>query len=211
MTNNTNSTKNYVEKYVLEDNEKILWEGRPKSIKFFEEPHTTLTIIRWAISAILFFSAVRYWAYAATISIEGNVKIGTTLFLVFCGVLVAIRPFLNIRNLEKRVIYLVTDKRVIAYRKKDSETAFILSRRLEDLTEATIVKKEGNLGDLYLGPKTKAIVRQSRQDLPPVVRPEEYMMPMVFYNIFLPEEAALLLPAYIKVNNLEIDSAKKAA
>ena len=149
------NAKNFVEKYVLNDGEKVLWEGRPKSIKFFEEPHTTLNIIRWAISAILVFCAFKYWAYGSAISIEANVHVGTTLFLLFCAALIAIRPFLNIRNLQNRIHYIITDKRVIAYRKKDSETAFIQCRNLKDFTEATIVSKEGNLGDLYIGPENK--------------------------------------------------------
>ena len=61
--------KNFVEKYVLQDNEKILWEGNPKSIKLFEEPHTTLNVIRWAISAVLLICAFKYFSYAQTISI----------------------------------------------------------------------------------------------------------------------------------------------
>ena len=205
------NAKNFVEKYVLNDGEKVLWEGRPKSIKFFEEPHTTLNIIRWAISAILVFCAFKYWAYGSAISIEANVHVGTTLFLLFCAALIAIRPFLNIRNLQNRIHYIITDKRVIAYRKKDSETAFIQCRNLKDFTEATIVSKEGNLGDLYIGPKTSAAVRSSRRDLPPVQREEDYVLPMVLYNIFLPEEAAAFLPDYIKVNNEGLKSEKKAA
>ncbi len=203
--------KNFVEKYVLQDNEKILWEGNPKSIKLFEEPHTTLNVIRWAISAHFLICAFKYFSYAQTISIETKVKFGTTMFLLLCGIATAVRPFLNIRNLENKINYIITDKRAIAYKKKNSEAAIIQCRNLKDFTEATIVLKDDDLGDLYIGPKTGAVTRGSRRDLPPVQRDEDYIMPLVFYNIFMPKEAAANLPDFIKVRNFDKKADKRAA
>lgn len=197
-----NNKNDFVRNNVLLKDEKVLWEGRPRKIAFFEKPHTNFIILNWIVCVIFYILAYKYWAYTNTILIEDSVKNGTTIFLMVVGALFAISPYKNIKDLEKSVHYIVTDKRVVAYMQKGSDRAFIQSRNFEDISEVTIINKDNGMGDLYIGDLTKEAIRKNRKTPNPVAREEDRLKTLVFYNIHQPQKATKYLPLGVKVKSI---------
>ncbi len=191
---------NFVKDFVLLKDERILWEARPRKINFFEKPHTSFIIMCWVICLCIYAVAFKYWNYTSNIIIEDYVRNGTTIFLMAVGLITALYPYKMVRTLEKKVHYLVTDKRMIVYMQKSDDLAFVESRNLEDIKEVTFVDKGHEMGDLYIGPMTKEAVKNSRKTPPPVLKERDYLKTMVLYNFYQPMGAVKFFPPDVTIH-----------
>ena len=195
----------------LQSDEKVLWQGRPTKPQLMEAPYSWIILFRWVCALILFYLAVRYWNFAATITVEPSVRIGTCIFLVFCGVMMAIGPFRQLNNLENNINYMITNKRVITFRKKNAEVYYTASRYFTDLSEATVLPKSNGLADLVIGPVSHGVTASGRRDIPPVEREDDALLPLMFYNIRGVEDAVDTLPSFFVLHDVSRRSGKDAA
>ncbi len=195
----------------LQNEEQILWQGRPTKPQLMEAPYSWIILFRWVCAIVLFYLALRYWNFAATITVEPSVRVGTCIFLVFCGVMMAIGPFRQLKNLENNINYMITNKRVIAFRKKNAEVYYTASRYFTDLSEATILPKANGMADLVIGPVSHGVTRSGRRDIPPVEREDDALLPLMFYNIRDVEDAVETLPSYFVLHGYQGGKGKQAA
>ena len=179
--------------------ERVLWEGKPQKMKLIEAPFTAGIIIRWVAAICVFLGAFRYWTHTSTIVMETSLRMNVTIFIAIIGIIIAARPFLDIKNLENNFRYIITDRRAIAIRQKGKDKFFTQIRDLSDFTEALVVEGEGGRGSLVIGIATDAVLRKQRKDLSPTQTAGEELDPLSFYSIYAPDDAAKALPAHIKV------------
>ena len=179
--------------------ERVLWEGKPQKIKLLEAPFTSAIMIRWVAAIGVLLMAVKYWMYAETIFIEPSLRMNITGFIIIIALIIAARPFLDIKNLENNFRYIITDRRAITIRQKGKDRFFTQIRNLSDFAEAVVVQGQNGSGSLIIGPVTEAVLRKQRKDLLPIQTEEEAMHPLSFYNVYAPDEAARVLPANINV------------
>lgn len=99
----------------LREDEQLLWIGKPGSRKIMDSPDKTKVIIAWSVLAL--FLVVSF-GYLVPFLVKGGDSLGKILvMLVFVNVtpmLIATRPLLDKRRLDKETIYAVTDKRILA-------------------------------------------------------------------------------------------------
>ena len=182
----------------LNDNETVLWSGKPFGVKLLEAPFGSPIIVRWIICLVIAVVALWY----GLIYVPGNDSVstnGTAIMLVILVIVIffAIRPLMDISRLNGKCFYFITDRRALVLVKGNSET--VKERSLADLSEITMDTISEGRGNIYIGTKAKNSEKRARFSVlvPPQIDENEEK-PLVFYSVANPDEVIGCFPT---VNN----------
>lgn len=102
--------QNYNE--VLLPEEKIEWQGTPEAFPLLTKENKTALLIRWISCAVLFVgTSILYAFLAARVDAPFNPLVVIVIFIALAYI--SIIPFQDWKNIQKKVCYYVTNKRVI--------------------------------------------------------------------------------------------------
>lgn len=98
-------------KDALQNDEKVIWAGKPANFSLMDAATKTSIILRWLISAIIGIGCIVAYcvAYGGTDIFEPLVIVVVLAVMAF----VILRPITDRRNIIKKVFYCITDKRVL--------------------------------------------------------------------------------------------------
>lgn len=142
-------------KEILAPEEKVLWQGRTAPEKLMQAPDRPKQIRLWVIFAA-FVGLTLFVLFPYLIYLQRPWDVLLVSFLVVNAVplALAMRPWMDRNDLEKRSIYAVTDSRVIALVKDN-----VYSLPVDDLDWA-VANRDGKAGCLRLG----ACVTKAKHD-----------------------------------------------
>lgn len=100
---------------LLEENEKVLWMGRPEKSQLLKAPDRRHQIMMWCVLAVFLLGSVAL-VIPYMVSIGRPVNVIAVAFIVinFVPGLMAFRPMMDQRLLEGKALYAITDRRAIA-------------------------------------------------------------------------------------------------
>lgn len=176
---------------LLEQNERVLWLGKPEKSKLLKAPDRRRQIIMWCVLAVfLAVSCVLVIPYMARIGRPVNVIAVAFIVINFVPALMAFRPMMDQRLLEHKAVYAITDRRVLAVVK---DAVFTLP--LAGL-EWVITSRDLDRGSLRFGAAAYAKDQDDRADavLGVVgVKDERTTTGLVFFHIPQVDAVAELL------------------
>lgn len=105
-------------KSVLENGEVIKWSGVPQPYSLFDESRKKSTIFSISCAAVWAILTMGGY-YAVTASSGGEIKLGVMIFLLATALLVVWMPISD-KGKIKKLLYAVTDKRVLVVSKENS-------------------------------------------------------------------------------------------
>jgi len=172
-------------KSALDESEKIIWYGTPQKIKLFSAPDKVSQYVAWGVTALMFLFSFGYFLPNSIVSgREMSAIIIALVVFNFVPLTIAIRPFLDKRQLEKNTIYAITDKRVIAIVK---DKVHALPR--DNSLVAAVTEHDGKTGNLCFNAAITAPVKKSRTNAVLGCSSEDHrtVRGIVFYHIANPE------------------------
>lgn len=134
------------EKFLMK-NEKVLWEGKAEAFQLLDAPYRTIFPIIWGVTGVITAAFIGLY-------LPFFFRSGSTLgqfamaFLCFMAVplFVSLEPFALKRSLEKKITYVLTDKRAMVV---NNGKAKIMN--LEKGTPVRIEKLSNGSDILYIG------------------------------------------------------------
>ena len=171
-------------KTTLEQDEGVRWIGRPAKIKLTEAPFGTMLFLRWGLCLVLIIFAAWYAFSYAPAHDNSN---GLTFFiiLILVAAFIATRPIFDIKLIEEKYAYIITDNRAIVC--KLTAEPKIKSAYINSLKEFDIDMLSPVAGNIYIGDKTNNSLSKSRDDtLTFPTADEKPERPLVLYNISNP-------------------------
>lgn len=101
----------YLKKELGRD-EKLLWTGRPEPFETLDQTNKKAILVKAAVTGIVVAAlCLAYILYAGGSGV--GVKVGVPVIVVLIGIFVALRPLIDAVKVRKRVMYAVTDKRLL--------------------------------------------------------------------------------------------------
>lgn len=98
-------------KSALDDNEKLLWTGRPENFEALDETNRKYFIKKAIIAAAV--SALLIAAYALMVVSSGNFKFSIVAIILVFAVYGPLNVLMDANKLKKKIGYAITDKRLI--------------------------------------------------------------------------------------------------
>ena len=99
-------------KPVMDEDEKVIWTGRPESFETIDKTHKT-SFIRRTITTVV-VTAVLFALYFFAIGRTGaEVKMGLIVIILLLSGYIVISPLLHASQLRRKTRYAVTDKRLV--------------------------------------------------------------------------------------------------
>lgn len=177
---------NRIETNLLEG-EEILWSGKSAPFPLLEKPYKITIISTWVICGVLLFGlSVFYLSYA--IPVEESLKKILIVLSVLLGIplLVAARPLMDYRILQRKACYAVTNYRVItAYSDK------FYSLPLAEDMPLRVDRSTDTTGTILLGDASKHPERHGRMACVCGIREDSGNTSVIsgfsFYNVEDPE------------------------
>ena len=176
MNMHTNQFSNF-----LEEGESIEWIGKAAPFSFFDSVHKRSLIIRWVVC--LFVAVTTTVAYLSSIAQTGaTLMMPVVVSLVAVPLFAAVRPFLDARNLRKRLVFALTDRRAITCKGGTDFSAITL----DESTPVKFIEKAGDVGDVLFG---SAVSRKAHKLRIPTLFPQIFkdegkpQAGLIFYNI----------------------------
>lgn len=131
---------------LLGEGEYLEWVGKSEPFKVAEGVYKSRLNIRWISCAAA--AVILTVAYIISAMSGGQgVQVFVPVLTIGVPLFVAVRPMMDCSSLKKKVIYAVTNKRIMVYK---SETDFV-SMSLEDVGEVAIFDKGNGVGDMAFG------------------------------------------------------------
>lgn len=100
---------------LLDDNERILWYGRPTKSRLLHAPDGPLQCAVWLLCAAFILLALFVFPPYA---IRAQIHVSLIFAVLACSVclspIVVLLPFLEKQLLEQKTVYAITDRRIIA-------------------------------------------------------------------------------------------------
>ena len=126
MNDNANLIK------ALEEGETIRWSGAPQPYGLFDESRKTSTLISlgWALA----WGIILVGGYCALVASSKSAELmkGVIIFLVAVSILIALMPLFD-KNKIKKLLYAVTDKKVIIASQGDNKLFTMLIADIDEL------------------------------------------------------------------------------
>lgn len=177
---------------ILGKNEKILWTGKPQKSKLMDEDVKAANIRSILISAAISLALVAGYLY---ICLTKDIEImwAVVIVIVVLGLLMVLHIF-TCWNALNRIIYVITNKRVMIWHSEDK----VISLSRKKITEFTVVTGKNGYESLCIGaPATSIPMHKLRHAGVEGVREEVsenvYEEYPVFYNIADAKGAAAIL------------------
>ena len=183
----------------LNENEVILWAGRPTGVKLLDMPYGTSVIIRWIIGLV--FVVFALWYRLIFLPSSENMSTNGNFIMLICliiAAIIAILPLIDIQKLKNKCSYYVTNQRALTLIKGSSGKRVLKEKSFNDISEITSDIISGNRGNIYIGEKLKNSFSKARGSvLSPVSKPEEDEKdrPHIFHSIEAPAEVLSFFPA----------------
>lgn len=176
---------------ILNKDEKVLWFGRPVHNELSKAPDRTRQYINWGILALaLGISVLGFLPYALSSGRSWDVILVTLLMINFIPVIMALRPMLDLRVLDRQTIYAITDRRIIAIVKN----SIMELPRSRDMS-LSVDRRDGVHGDLCFNGAVGKPTRDSRANAVLGCRDERGLNGLIFYHVADPDYiASLVLP-----------------
>jgi len=134
-----------IKKYLIK-NEKLIWEGQPKSSFFL--PENPLMLFGFGCNVCILGLL---WVYLESNSYISPVILFGFLMFLFAGVLIMIKPILDSRaSVNKK--YTVTSYKVTMHSKKTLDTVLY---SMEDIKIISVQKNTNNAGSIYFNNLSK--------------------------------------------------------
>lgn len=173
----------------LEPGEQLLWMGRPVKSKLMEAPDSTMQKVMWAVlAAFLLFTAAVILPYMGAAGQSITVMGVCVIIVNVVPFVLAIRPMLDQKLLEKKTVCAVTDRRVISVVK---DTVHTMDRK--DLDFA-VSNREGSVGSIRFGGAVHCKKKNDRVDAVLGVQEDEGQAKgMVFFRVENVDQVAALL------------------
>lgn len=126
-------TKNFILNNI-EDDEVILWQGKPCRTKLIKYVSKKLLVLKWIFCIFSITFGVKYFEYYNGV-VSDTTRKTVTLVIIICGILLAIKPLYDSRKDAKNTFYILTNKRVIFQRKKGhcDVTTYMNLNRLKNI------------------------------------------------------------------------------
>lgn len=168
---------------LLEKGEYLEWFGKAEPFKLNEGMHKKKLTIRFIICAVVaIVLTAAYAVFVQTSKLEFMVAI--PVITIFVPVFAAIRPFIDARNIQNKMTFAITNRRIMICK---SETK-CSSMRLKDIEKVKIIDNGNNTGHVAFGaPAVSApdnrlfnIVMQPKTK---IVGGQESVCAMAFYNV----------------------------
>ena len=179
----------------LSEDETVVWRGRPTGIKIMEAPYGTIYLIRWGICLLCVIFALWFgFIYGPAQETTKSTGVMVVLFLII--VFIALQPLLDIRTIQRKCVYCVTNQRAIV---STVGTSFKMkSKYFKDIDEISTDTLSGNRGTIYIGKKLKNSPRKSRGDSLTYPNNAEdtdaEKRPLIFYSVDNFAEVMIYLP-----------------
>jgi len=183
----------------LNDNEVILWTGKPAGIKLLDMPYGTSVIIRWIIGLV--FVVFGLWYQFVFIPSAKNPGMSGTVFMLVCFVIaavIALMPLMEINKLKNKCAYYITNQRALVYIKASSEKRNIKEKKYEDVSEISSDIIADSRGNIYVGAKLKNSHSKARGYVlsPPGTDEEGKERPLIFHSVVDPEKVIAIFPSF---------------
>ena len=121
-------------KAALMNGETVKWTGRPEASKLLEKPFGTRLYITWAIAAVvLIVSCVLLMPTVVTSDIYRVECIALLIAVNFAPVMLSFQPIFDLKRLENKTLYAITDQRVLVISKED-----VMSLVINDNTKIAV-------------------------------------------------------------------------
>lgn len=184
-------------KPILEEDEKLLWSGRPESFETLDKTHKSNFIKRCVITAAV--TAVLLALYFIAIGRTGaEVKAGLVVIVLLMAAYSVVSPLLHASQLRKKVQYAVTDKRLVII--KDEPKAMPYSQ----IGIAAIKTDADGHSSLLCGPSAvKSADIRWRGDTAAGIRTDTdsgLCDALVMYAVPEPEKLRAVLRPYLTLN-----------
>lgn len=98
-------------KNALDNDEKLLWSGRPEAFDTFDETNKKHFIKKVITAAVI--TALLVAGYALLVAGSGNFKLSIVVIILVFAVYSPMNLILDANKLKKKVLYGITDKRLI--------------------------------------------------------------------------------------------------
>lgn len=96
---------------MLEEDEKLLWTGRPERFETLDKTNRKSILIGLAVKVAVALFILLYYLYLA--GQTGGIKPGVIFFVVIIAGYAILNPFLVARRLRDKTLYGLTDRRVL--------------------------------------------------------------------------------------------------
>ena len=99
-------------KEALREDEKLLWSGRPEAFETLDKTHKSPFIRSGIITAVVTIALCVAYVILAKAN-DVPLKPAVLVIVAACGIFIIVRGLLDASKIKKRVLYAITDKRLI--------------------------------------------------------------------------------------------------
>lgn len=168
----------------LQDNESVLWTGKPDKLNLMDPPFNRSIIAQWIIAALLVVFVIWYVISAEALGIETGRLIGISAVILLIAFGVVFDPYNTIKKMKSRVLYCITNKRVIMVYKSDPMKMHF--EVLDDVKEMSYEILPSGYATVYIGKRDKYAREDSRsQSINPAMWNRK--LPLMLYSVDLNE------------------------
>ena len=96
----------------LREDEKLLWSGRPEAFETLDKTHKSPFIRSGIITAVVTIALCVAYVILVRAK-EAPLKPAVLVIVAACGIFIIVRGLLDASKIKKRVLYAITDKRLI--------------------------------------------------------------------------------------------------
>ncbi len=143
----------------IEKDEHIIWEGKPCNINVFENVSMLYLILRWIFSIFLIIFGMEYFDITQG-NMQNSIRVTFTVFVLFFGIFIAIKPWRDGIKALKNTFYILTDKRVIVY-KVQNDYSISTYINISKIKNTCIYKNSSDVGNVYFNEKDRIFKKKS--------------------------------------------------
>ena len=107
----------------LREEETLLWSGRPEAFETLDKTHKVPFIRKGIIAALVTIAICAAYVIFAQIK-NVPLKPAVPVIVAACGIFVILRGLIDASKLRKRVLYAITDKRLIIQTDSDKSVEY---------------------------------------------------------------------------------------
>lgn len=132
----------------LEEGEQLEWVGRTEHFELMDDANKSSIWLRWILCAVA--AIVVNGAYIYHVSVTDGLDMQIMVFVVTLGIplLIAFSPMRDRRDIQKKMLYAVTNKRAIVFRGFSNK---FFSMNFDAINEIKVTKRGNDRGDVILG------------------------------------------------------------
>ena len=194
---NSDELKDLIKENLNED-ESILWAGRPTGLKLLDMPYGTSVIIRWIVGLI--FVVFGLWYNFIFLPGSNSTGMNGNVFMLVCfliAIAIALLPLMDINKMKKKCCYYITNQRAISLVNASSDKRIIKEKYYKDISEITSDIFADDRGNIYIGTKLKNSFNKARGEIlspPPSPGEDNLERPLIFHSIAVPDEIVGIFP-----------------